>query len=551
MSDTKVAAPFAYPRLCIAYFLQFAIWGSWAGALGGYAGHAGLTGVGWLYAAIPLGAVISPMFIGPIADRYFSAQKVISFLHLIGSACLIACGVLCAQGQATFPALMTLILLSGMCYMPTIALLNSVVFKHSKEGSAPYVFVFGTFGWIVINLFIAAFLGGAETPNFFFAGGTCGLLLAVYALTLPDTPPKGAPAAGEQQRSLGDMLGLGALKMFKDPGFAVFVLCAFLASILACNFYFPFQVPYLSEQGYPSPVALTTLNQFSELFFMSLLPLAIAVIGLKWVVVLGIGSWALRYFLFMQTGSFGFAVAGLFLHGFAYSFLYAASYMYADKKAPAELKASVQSLMAFLLLGVGQVLGSVIFGEFMKMERNAPDVRSMAVASAEKPVGLPGWTDKNMVDSAWKYLDLGATVQGLMKPKAEAEAVGSGSLNDLYDYDGNKDNTLTSAEVAAGPESIKIGETVYTKADIDAMLRAVAKAASDADYSIVRVDYLAAKAHKWKQILFPAVVWISIFFVIFVLFGKDPVKGAKDAEPSEELKSDSPKEDPAGEAAAE
>lgn len=547
MSDVKTATPFAYPRLCLAYFLQFAIWGSWAGALGGYAGYAGLEGVGWLYAAIPLGAVISPMFIGPIADRFFSAQKVISVLHFIGSLALIACGILCMQGRATFPVLMTLILLSGMCYMPTIALLNSVVFKHSKEGSAPYVFVFGTFGWIVINLFIAAFLGGAETPYFFFAGGACGLFLAVYALTLPDTPPKGAPAPGEKS----DLLGLGALKMFKDPGFAVFVLCAFLASILACNFYFPFQVPYLSEQGYPSPVALTTLNQFSELFFMSLLPLAIAVIGLKWVVVLGIGSWALRYFLFMQTGSFGCAVGGLFLHGFAYSFLYAASYMYADKKAPAELKASVQSLMAFLLLGVGQVLGSVTYGEFMKMEANAPDVKSMPVFSAEKPVGLPGWTDAKMVDSSWKYLDLAGTVQGFMKPKVADASVEGGLLNDLYDYDANKDNVLTSAEVAAGPESIKVGETVYTKGDIDPMLRNMTKAGPDAEYSIVRSDYLAAKAHKWKQILFPAVVWISIFFVIFLIFGKDPAKGAKDDEPSEELKSEGPKMDPVGEAATE
>ncbi len=547
MSNSPEAAPFAYPRLCLAYFLQFAIWGSWAGALGGYAGHAGLEGVGWLYAAIPLGAVISPMFIGPIADRYFSAQKVISFLHLIGSLALIACGVLCMQGKATFPALMALILLSGMCYMPTIALLNSVVFKHSKEGSAPYVFVFGTFGWIVVNLFIAAFLGGAETPNFFFAGGGCGLLLALYALTLPDTPPKGAPAVGEKS----DLLGLGALKLFKDPGFAIFVLCAFLASILACNFYFPFQVPYLSEQGYPSPVALTTLNQFSELFFMSLLPFAIAVIGLKWVVVLGIGSWALRYFLFMQTGSFGFAVGGLFLHGFAYSFLYAASYMYADKKAPAELKASVQSLMAFLLLGVGQVLGSVIFGEFMKMETNAPDVKNMAVASAEKPVGLPGWTDAKMVDSSWKYLDLAGTVQGIMNPPEKTAEPASTLLNDLYDYDTNKDNTLTAEEIAAGPDSIKIGDTVYARADIDTVLRSIAKAAPEAGYSVERGKYLEAKAHKWKQILFPAVIWISIFFVIFVIFGKDPEKGAKDAEPSEELRGEGPKEDPAGEAATE
>ncbi len=542
--STKVA-PFAYPRLCIAYFFQLAIWGSWAGALGGYAGRVlelPGTQIGWLYAAIPIGAVISPMLIGPIADRYFAAQKVISVLHFLGGLCLLACGYLCVQGPSAFPfletqipgleipifpfpILMTLIMLSGLFYMPTLALLNSVVFKHSPEGKAPYVFIFGTAGWIVVNLFIAAFLDGANNPYFFLTGGACGVFLAIYALTLPDTPPKGAPAPGEK----ADLLGLGALKLFKDPGFAIFAFCAFLASIPACNFFFTFQETYLFQHGYPSPLALTTLNQFSELLFMYLLPLAIGYIGLKWVVVLGIGAWALRYYIF-SIWSFDMAILGLALHGFGYAFLYVASYMYADKKAPAELKASVQCLMAFLLLGVGQVLGSLLYGVLRDLPENAPPVQTMLAAkkmAAEQ--GLPAWNDIKMADSAWKYLDLGATVQGLMKKSNEtAEAAAPVSdLGSLLDRD--KDNTITLAELAAAPETLNIGGKSYAKADLEAVLKemsgtvlAKSNPPQQNDYGFSRTAYLQAQAHNWKGILLGPAAFIAVFFVLFLLFGKNP-----------------------------
>jgi MFS family permease len=172
---TESKAVLVYPRLCIAYFCQFAIWGAWSGALGGYtAGVLNFSGtnIGWLYNAIPLGALIAPLFIGPIADRYFAAQKVISVLHLIGGLALLLCGWLCMNKLQNFPLLMGLMLLSGICFMPTIGLVNSVVFKHLPSASmGPYVFVWGTIGWIIVNLFIEAFFFSSKTPNFFFVCG--------------------------------------------------------------------------------------------------------------------------------------------------------------------------------------------------------------------------------------------------------------------------------------------------------------------------------------------------------------------------------------------
>ena len=523
MTDTKSNA-MIYPRLCIAYFCQFAIWGSWAGALGGYAGVINLpdSQVGWLYAAIPLGAVISPLFIGPIADRFFAAQKVIALLHFIGGLCLAAAGWLCATGNQSFPLLMTLILLSGVCFMPTIALINTIVFKHlPNPDKAPRVFIFGTIGWIAINLFIAAFCGGATTPYFFFVGGAVSIFLAVYSLSLPNTPPKGAPAPGEKS----DALGLGAMKLFKNPTFAIFAVCIFFASIPACNYFFPAQVTFLTQRGYPSPLALTTLNQFSEIFFMALLPFFVARIGLKRVLLIGMLAWVARYVCFAQGGTLGFELAliGLILHGFCYSFLYVAAYMYADKMAPTDIKASVQSLMAFLLLGVGQVLGSVGYG---KMAETYPPVIASDGSYSDginddvvHVLPLPPWNDVKRENSAWKYLDLGNTVTQMMS-KSKDEQVNRHLGTDV---DANKDNVITPDELNNITESLVYGGKTYKPGVLKDIFAQIAKKVDSKDGSVTHAQWMEVQAKNWKMIWYLPAACISVFFLIFLALGKDPV----------------------------
>jgi nucleoside transporter len=559
MSNTKV--PFAYPRLCIAYAMLFSIWGSWANALGGYCSnvlHLSGMQVGWLYAAIPLGAVIAPMFIGPIADRYFPAQKVVSVLHFIGGLCLIACGALCSVGHGTFTPndmfipMMVLILLSGICFMPTVGLVNTIVMKHLPNPSmAPRVFVFGTIGWIFINLLIDACFGGAGEPKFFYVGGVTGILLSVYSLTLPNTPPKGAPAAGEKS----DALGLGALQMFKDPSFAVFAICVFIASIPACNYFFAFQVTYLTQRGYPSPLALTTINQFSEIFFMAMLPVFVTRIGLKWVITIGMASWAVRYLCFMCP-HFGIAIVGLLLHGLGYSFLYVAAYMYAERKAPVEIKASAQSLMVFLLLGIGQVGGSQLYGNLKDLPQNTPAVENMNVASTisvvpEKELAnlentyilpestdaqafwasltrnnpvqpLPEWGDAGMINSAWRYLNLSATLDTIIhKFKGIAEQEHVKTWSELIDTNG--DNKITLEELNASPETVEIGSVKFAKGDFEKVFRKIVKVDSG-EFSITRQEYLDAQSSNWRNLFLVPSIWIAIFAVIFAILGREPGK---------------------------
>lgn len=505
--------PFVRTRLSIAYFLEFAIWGGWAIALGGFATQVlGFSGaqVGWLYSAIPLGAIISPLFIGPIADRYFPAQFVVAVLHVLSGLCLIACGF-----TESFGLLMTLMILHGVFFMPTIALVNSVVFKHLPNPDyAPRVFVFGTLGWIAVNIFVEIVCGGMASSWFFVVAGVISLVLAAYCLTLPNTPPKGSEG--------GDVLGLGALKLLADGPFAIFVVCAFLASIPACGLYFAVVGSMLGQRGYPSPLALGTLNQVSEILFMVLLPVFVTRIGLKWVLVLGMLAWVARYFLFMNP-AFAFALLGLLLHGLCYAFLYVGAYMYGNKKAPEQYKASVQSLLAFLLLGVGQFAGAQLAGAMM--DRYPPAITKMAVASQTAGVSLPLWEDPTTQDSAWRYLDIAGTVKGLFfgtEGATEKRHLGT-------DVDKNRDNVITLEELRViSEDGLVYGEVKYSVEDLERVFRDIAaeREGVSADelaeekVRLTREEWLTAQAHRWHSIFFAPAIGILIVAVVFMFLGK-------------------------------
>lgn len=545
MSEQKVRC--VYPRLQLAYLLQFAIWGSWSVALGGYLNgklQTGLKlpvlnwdlGTGMIYNAYPIGVILAAMFIGPIADRYLSAQKMLGILHLIGGGALCACGWLCQKAAASgtqieFWPLFLLMLLSGICYLPSIPLINAVVFKHTPDTSkTPTIFIFGTVGWILVNLVIEIFCGGAKTPNFFFVGGGLAIFYGLYAFTLPSTPPKGAPAAGEKS----DALGLGALAMFKDYRFTVFVLCAFMVSMFGSNFYFPKLVPYLAEHGYPAPMALGTLNQFSELFFMAMLAVCVARIGLKWVLVIGMSGWALRYFIFTYEG-FQFALIGLLLHGMAYAFLYTASYMFGDKVAPAHLKASVQSLLAFLLLGVGQLMSGLFvdFQEARSLPEAVPQiVAGKAVEKDGKAVNVASFADWSE-DSGLKHLDLAKSLEYALGNKRAFDTI------DLGDF--AVDGKITPADITmdklAGNKEISDEERAKVKEgevlmgsypdikpvkidDVKMQIESVlAKTGGD---SLTRADWLKVQRHDWKAFFSMPSIFCLVWVIIFILFGREP-----------------------------
>lgn len=344
--------PLIRTRLSVMMFLQFLLWASWYVPIGGYMNSAlKFTGsqIGWIYATTAIGAIISPMFVGFIADRLFATERVLAVLHLIGGVCLLA-----ASRQTEFPWLMGLLVVNALCFMPTMALTNSLSFRNIDDPDRfSRIAVWGSIGWICSGLLVDFVLGGAAKPYFFYLAGGGAITMGLYCLTLPHTPPKGAKAGG-------DVLGLGALRLLADPSFLVFALCAFLISI-PLTFYFTWANAFLVEMGSGRATALLTLCQFSEIFVMIVMPWFIARFGLKNVIVFGMAAWAVRYVLF-ASGNFPLIVAGLLVHGFGYCFVFVAAFIYVSKRAPADISASAQSLVALLMWGLGMLVGSKVSG---------------------------------------------------------------------------------------------------------------------------------------------------------------------------------------------
>jgi nucleoside transporter len=346
-------------RLSLMMFLQFFIWGGWWVPVSTYAME-GLRftpdDMTWIVSTIALGAMVSPLF-GLIADRFLPTQWVLGGLHVIGGLCLIIAGF-----QESFGWMFIVLLVNTICFMPTLALANSLSFRNLDDPNKfPRIAMFGTIGWIAAGLPSLFFwLAGAEVPwerkpYFFFLAGVVGLIQGAYCcLALPHTPPKRGGEGGT------DVFGLGALKLLKERSFLIFAVCAFLV-VIPINYYFAGCNPMLSQHEWPAPTTVMTLGQVTEVLVMFSMAGFIAALGLKNILALGMLVWALRYVLF-ATGTFPLVLLGVIIHGFGYVFVYVGSYIYVDKCAPRHLRASAQSLIAFLMLGVGMLVGTKAAG---------------------------------------------------------------------------------------------------------------------------------------------------------------------------------------------
>jgi nucleoside transporter len=349
-------------------FLEFFIWGSWFVTLWRYLDRLNFDGtqIGGVYSTTGWAAVISPFFVGMIADRYFSADKVLAFLHMAGAL------LMGWASTVTEPFVVFWILLAyTVCYMPTLALSNSIAFTQmsNPETEFPPIRVLGTIGWIAAGLLVGfmpqrvsglATIEDTPIPMRIAAGAS--LLMAVYCLFLPHTPPK---STGKKVLT-ADILGFKALGLLKDPSFAVFVLCSLLICI-PLSFYYQSANGFLGQIGLENPAAKMTLGQASEFVFMLLMPLALARLGIKRLMLVGMAAWVLRYvfFAFGDTSSgllTSFLYLGILLHGICYDFFFVTGQIYVDKKAPSEIRASAQGFLAFVTLGVGMIIGNLING---------------------------------------------------------------------------------------------------------------------------------------------------------------------------------------------
>jgi nucleoside transporter len=338
--------------------LMYFTWGAWYVTMGTHLFanfKADAIQVGSSYANLSIAAIISPFFVGLIADRYFSAQKVLGVLHLLGAATLFYISTI-----TDFNTFWWLILLYTLLYMPTMALANSVSFTQMKDAGKefPAVRVFGTIGWIVAGLLIG-FMGIESAAFTFRVAAISSVLLGIFSFFLPDTPPK-----NNKSNTLSSILGLDALILFKDRSFLVF----FISSIAICiplSFYYSFTNAYLNDIGMQNAAGKMTIGQASEFFFMLLIPFLFRRLGVKKMLIIGIGAWILRY-VFFAFGDLGLNVwmlyVGIALHGICYDFFFVTGQIYTDNKAGESIKSAAQGIITFGTYGLGMLIGSYVSG---------------------------------------------------------------------------------------------------------------------------------------------------------------------------------------------
>lgn len=345
-------------RLSSLMFLEYFIWGSWYVTMGTYLFtnfKADAIQVGSSYANLSIAAIISPFFVGLIADRFFAAQKVLGVLHIMGSITLFYISTL-----GDFNHFWWLILLYTLLYMPTMALANSISFSQLKDPGKefPSIRVFGTVGWIVAGLVISVLGVESSALTFRIAAGS-SLLLGLLSFFLPDTPAK-----KNTNQNLSSILGLDALVLFKDRSFSVF----FIASIAICiplSFYYSFTNSFLNDIGVTNTAGKMTLGQASEFFFMLAIPFFFSRLGVKKMLSIGITAWIIRYLLFAYgnvESNMWMLYAGIILHGICYDFFFVTGQIYTDAKAGAEVKNAAQGLITFATYGVGMLIGSYVSG---------------------------------------------------------------------------------------------------------------------------------------------------------------------------------------------
>jgi nucleoside transporter len=355
-------------RLSVMMFLQYVVWGMWAPVLSAYLqrskaeGGLGFDGnqLGTIFMLLPLGCMIAPLFAGQLADRMVASEKLLGVLHLAGGVflCLLA-------GQTSYNSYLLFMGLWSLVYGPTLALTNSIAFHHLPDAQKKFglVRVWGTIGWIAAGLLLTvvrqAFdnkgLPGLPGDDSLWIGGFVSILLGLFCFALPNTPP--------QKKGDSPLAFLSALKMLRDPSFLLFIIIAFVVST-ELQFYYMLTAPFLESVGVAKAniSGVMTIAQAAEIGTMLALPWMLGKWGVRKTMAVGILFWPVRYAVFAMGQPKSLVIAALTLHGICYVCFFVVCYVYVDSVAPSDIRASAQSLITFVILGLGMALSSKFTG---------------------------------------------------------------------------------------------------------------------------------------------------------------------------------------------
>jgi nucleoside transporter len=390
-------------RLSIMMFLEFFIWGAWYVTAPNYLGTIGFKAddFGWTYAVGPIAGMISPFFVGMIADRFFSAQKVLGVMHLLGGAIMLFATTL-MKGSTPSPVAINGIFFGYMImFYPTLALTNTIAMKSmtNSEKEFPLIRVMGTIGWIVAGLSLSQ-VGWDKSIGMFYLTAAASITLGLFSFMLPSTPPVASGPISVRQ-----VLGLDALVLLKNRSYLIFIISSLLICI-PLAFYYQITSRLVEMVGLPIGRTMS-YGQMSEIGFMVIMPLFFMRLGVKWMLALGMLCWVVRYALFSLGAPDQVAwmiIAGIVIHGACYDFFFVTGQIYTDQIAPKPIRAQAQGMLVLFTLGVGMFFGAQIAGKIEAMhtteasknfaaqvvekgkEIEALQPKLAAASAAEKPV---------------------------------------------------------------------------------------------------------------------------------------------------------------------
>ncbi len=351
-------------RLSMMMFLQYIMFAVWWQPLAAYLVNIGIEGLykATILSSVGLGCLAAPI-ITMIADRHFASQKILAALNLL-------CAVLIflAAKQTNAMVLFVLLLFAMFCYMPTWSLTNAIAMTNSPSEKFPQIRVFGSIGWVASGVFSLAAMkiygtkiDGTATP--LLCGAGMALVTAIFNLTLPDTPPPGR----DKEASIIDAFGLRSLVLLKNFNFALFSIISMLVMI-PFTIYWTYCSEFLQDRGFKFITVTMNWGQFGEMFFMLLVPIALARIGVKWTMVVGLIALLVRYVAFLTGCMFDYTwlyFVAILVHGIIFGFFFVGGQVYVDKKAPKEIRAQAQGLIVLICYGIGMLIGNFFNGKLI------------------------------------------------------------------------------------------------------------------------------------------------------------------------------------------
>lgn len=351
-----------YFSLSAMMFLQFTVWGAWgpvlsAHLLGPLRMNAKQTA--WIYATLPLACILSPLVAGQIVDRWMPTEWFLAGAHLVGAVCLLV-----AAKRSTFRGMFVTMGIYSLLYAPTLALVNSLAFHHLPHPDTDYfwVRVWGSVAWVLVGWLLAGWRRWGrwqvKGSDALMMAAIFSLVMGLFSLSLPHTPPRGAPDTV--------LPAIKALGMLKHVDFSIFLVISFVVGT-QLQFYFVGTSRFLEDIGVAPkniPAAMTLAQIVQAISMGAIVPFILPQIGYGKTLALGILAWAFMYFAYALTRPRWLVVVSMMLHGFAFACFFDTAFIYVNRVSPPDIRGSAQSLY-FVVYGLGLFAGTQFAGAIM------------------------------------------------------------------------------------------------------------------------------------------------------------------------------------------